>query len=33
MVGSYALRYALDHPSVGAVTAIGRKKLDTSNPS
>ena len=32
MVGSYALRYALDHPSVGAVTSIGRKKLDTSHP-
>src|SRR5258708_15210573 len=30
MVGGYALRYALDHPSVGVVTVIGRKKLDTS---
>ena len=27
MVGGYALRYALDHPAVGVVTAIGRKKL------
>jgi uncharacterized protein YbjT (DUF2867 family) len=25
MVGGYALRYALDHPDVGSVTAIGRK--------
>jgi uncharacterized protein YbjT (DUF2867 family) len=25
MVGSYALRDALDHPAVGGVTAIGRK--------
>src|SRR5437899_8136873 len=32
MVGGYALRYALDHPSVGVVTVIGRKKLDTSHP-
>lgn len=27
MVGGYALRYALDHPAVGGVTAIGRKTL------
>ena len=27
MVGGYALRYALDRPSVGNVTAIGRRKL------
>jgi putative NADH-flavin reductase len=27
MVGGYALRYALDHTPVGAVTAIGRRKL------
>jgi uncharacterized protein YbjT (DUF2867 family) len=27
MVGSYALRYALDHPDVASVTAIGRRKL------
>jgi uncharacterized protein YbjT (DUF2867 family) len=26
------LRYALDHPSVGVVTVIGRKKLDISHP-
>ncbi len=27
MVGGYALRYALDHPAVGRVTAIGRRKV------
>jgi len=32
MVGGYALRYALDHPAVGTVTAIGRKKLGMSHP-
>jgi len=32
MVGGYALRYALDHPAVGAVTAIGRRKLGMSHP-
>jgi uncharacterized protein YbjT (DUF2867 family) len=32
MVGGYALRYALDHPAVGSVTSIGRKKLDISHP-
>src|SRR6202040_872546 len=32
MVGGYALRYALDHPAVGAVTAIGRKKVGISHP-
>jgi uncharacterized protein YbjT (DUF2867 family) len=32
MVGSYALRYALNHPAVGTVTAIGRKKLGISHP-
>ena len=32
MVGSYALRYALDHPSVGVVTVIGRRKLGISHP-
>ena len=32
MVGGYALRYALDHPAVGAVTAIGRRKLGTAHP-
>ncbi len=31
MVGRYALRYALDHPSVGGVTVIGRKKLNISH--
>jgi uncharacterized protein YbjT (DUF2867 family) len=32
MVGGYALRYALDHPAVGAVTAIGRTTLGISHP-
>jgi uncharacterized protein YbjT (DUF2867 family) len=32
MVGGYALRYALDHPAVGAVTAIGRRKLGAAHP-
>jgi uncharacterized protein YbjT (DUF2867 family) len=32
MVGGYGLRYALDHPSVGAVTVVGRKKLNISHP-
>jgi uncharacterized protein YbjT (DUF2867 family) len=32
MVGSYALRYALDHPGVAAVTAIGRRKLGIDHP-
>ena len=32
MVGGYALRYALDHPAVGRVTAIGRTKLGISHP-
>jgi uncharacterized protein YbjT (DUF2867 family) len=31
MVGGYALRYALDHPAVEIVTAIGRKKLGISH--
>ena len=31
MVGGYALRYALDHPAVGRVTAIGRRKLGLSH--
>ncbi|HZW80306.1 MAG TPA: hypothetical protein VFF50_07540 [Candidatus Deferrimicrobiaceae bacterium] len=31
MVGGYALRYALNHPSVGSVTAIGRKNLGISH--
>jgi len=32
MVGGYALRYALDHPDVGRVTAIGRRKLGLLHP-
>jgi len=32
MVGGYALRYALDHPAVGRVTSIGRRKLGLSHP-
>jgi uncharacterized protein YbjT (DUF2867 family) len=32
MVGGYALRYALEHPAVGSVTAIGRKTLGLSHP-
>jgi len=32
MVGGYALRYALDHPAVGRVMAIGRRKLGLSHP-
>jgi len=32
MVGGYALRYALDHPSVGLVTVIGRRQLGISHP-
>jgi uncharacterized protein YbjT (DUF2867 family) len=32
MVGGYALRYALDRPGVGRVTAIGRRKLSLSHP-
>lgn len=31
MVGGYALRCALEHPSVGHVTAIGRRKLGISH--
>jgi uncharacterized protein YbjT (DUF2867 family) len=31
MVGGYALRYALDHPAVERVTAIGRRKLGVSH--
>ena len=33
MVGGYALRYALDNPTVGVVTVIGRKKLGLSHPN
>jgi uncharacterized protein YbjT (DUF2867 family) len=32
MVGGYALRYALDHPAVGRVTAIARRNLGISHP-
>lgn len=32
MVGGYALRYALDQPFVGGVTAIGRRPLAISHP-
>jgi len=32
MVGGYALRYALEHPAVASVTAIGRRKLNISHP-
>ena len=31
MVGGYVLRYALNHPAVGNVTAIGRKQLGFSH--
>jgi uncharacterized protein YbjT (DUF2867 family) len=32
MVGGTALRYALQHPDVGSVTAIGRRKLGYDHP-
>jgi uncharacterized protein YbjT (DUF2867 family) len=32
MVVGYALRYALDHPAVGVVTAIGRKPTGLTHP-
>jgi uncharacterized protein YbjT (DUF2867 family) len=32
MVGGYALRYALEHPIIGTVTAIGRRNLGISHP-
>ena len=32
MVGGYALRNGLDHPSVGLVTVIGRRRLGISHP-
>ena len=32
MVGGYALRYALEHPAVSHVTAIGRRKLVIAHP-
>src|ERR1700676_694910 len=31
MVGGYALRYALEDPTVGTVTSIGRKKIGISH--
>ena len=31
MVGGYALRHALEHPAVGRVTSIGRRKLGISH--
>jgi hypothetical protein len=33
MVGGYALRYALEHPGVGRVTSIGRRKVRLSHPN
>jgi uncharacterized protein YbjT (DUF2867 family) len=32
MVGGYTLRYSLENPGVGSVTAIGRKALGISHP-
>jgi uncharacterized protein YbjT (DUF2867 family) len=32
VVGGYALRYALEHPVVECVTAIGRRKIGLSHP-
>src|SRR6201998_914255 len=32
MVGGYAIRYALEHPIIGSVTAIGRRNLGISHP-
>jgi uncharacterized protein YbjT (DUF2867 family) len=32
MVGGYALRCALDHPAVGTVMAIGRRRLGIQHP-
>jgi uncharacterized protein YbjT (DUF2867 family) len=32
MVGGYAIGYALEHPLVGRVTAVGRKKLGIAHP-
>jgi hypothetical protein len=32
MVGEYALRYALGHPALGAVTAMRRRELGISHP-
>jgi uncharacterized protein YbjT (DUF2867 family) len=32
MVGGYALRSALEHPTIGSVTSIGRRKQGISHP-
>src|SRR5689334_16230516 len=32
MVGGYALRYALNYPAIGLVTAIGRRSLGIWHP-
>ena len=32
MVGGYAVRYALGHPGIGPVTAIGRRKIGITHP-
>ena len=32
MVGGYALRYAVGHPTVSRATAIGRRSLGVSHP-
>jgi nucleoside-diphosphate-sugar epimerase len=32
MVGGYVLRYALEHPVIGSVTAIVRRSLGISHP-
>jgi uncharacterized protein YbjT (DUF2867 family) len=32
MVGGYAVRYALNNPAIGLVTAIGRRSLGISHP-
>lgn len=32
MVGGYALRYALEHPAIGRITAIGRRPVGISHP-
>jgi uncharacterized protein YbjT (DUF2867 family) len=32
MVGGYALRYALEHPTIGCATSIGRRELGISHP-
>lgn len=32
MVGGYALRYALEHPAIGSVTAIVRRNLGAPHP-